>query len=366
MDAITDRNIRLYYESALKLHLPVDYIPELNTMQITLGGRNYYFSSTITPINNGGGIFISRNKYKFNKLLESYNFPVPNAVAVSKENFERGFLADLIKDLQFPVVAKPIQDTGRGKDVFCGIKDIETLSNYLRSCFEHYAFMQVEEFHTGLKEYRVLVLKNRVIGVVQRFGAEVIGDGKHSIRQLIDIKNEERIKLSPTLTISPLVIDEEYKTCLAEQGLSVDSTPSPGQKVRLSYTANTGRGGEIFSLGKKIKKENAKILCTAAKIAGLDIVGMDVLCEDINLSFKKSKWLIIEGNFAPDTTIHEIPNYGEKVNVTQLILKKIISRHPLSYLSHLFTNSKFSVFIKGILIITVLGILIASLRLAVG
>ena len=326
-----DKNIALIYDGARALGLPVTYFPNINYLNIHLGRKHYYFCRTVTPINEGASIFIAKNKFRLNKLLEGSGFPVPKAVALSADNIAQQPLSELIRGLQFPLVAKPMNETGRGYSVLCNINDITVLAE------------QVDR-----------VLKNRVIGVVERFAASVIGDGEHSIEELIEISNRERDKLARTLTISPLVIDEEYLLCLNEQNLSLQSIPSKGAEIRLCYTVNTGRGGDIFSHGKKIHPQNAKYLCDAARVAGLAYVGFDVLCEDINLPFGQTKWLIIEANFNPDLTIHEIPHRGKRVSVVKKILRQLIYRHPLSYVYHFGILASSSIYVKTIVSIGLL------------
>ena len=349
-----DKNIALIYDGARALGLPVTYFPNINYLNIHLGRKHYYFCRTVTPINEGASIFIAKNKFRLNKLLEGSGFPVPKAVALSADNIAQQPLSELIRGLQFPLVAKPMNETGRGYSVLCNINDITVLAEQVDRVLKTHRYVQVEEFHQHLKEYRVLVLKNRVIGVVERFAASVIGDGEHSIEELIEISNRERDKLARTLTISPLVIDEEYLLCLNEQNLSLQSIPSKGAEIRLCYTVNTGRGGDIFSHGKKIHPQNAKYLCDAARVAGLAYVGFDVLCEDINLPFGQTKWLIIEANFNPDLTIHEIPHRGKRVSVVKKILRQLIYRHPLSYVYHFGILASSSIYVKTIVSIGLL------------
>ena len=341
-----DNNLLLFYKGAHVLGLPVTYLPHLEYLNINLGRKNYYFSCALTPLNKGASIFIARNKFRLNKLLDEAGFPVPKAVAFNADERARQPLSDLIQGLQFPLAAKPMKGTGRGMDVLCNIQDITLLSEHVSRILKKHSYIQIEEFHQHLKEYRVLVLKNQVIGVVERFGACVIGDGEHSIEELIVFSNRERAMLALNLTISPLVVDEEYLLCLSKQNLSLQSIPPKGKKVRLCYTANTGRGGDILSHGKKIHPKNVNYLCRAAKTIGLTYVGFDVLCEDINLPFSRTKWLILEANQSPDTTIHEVPHRGKRSSVVKKVLRQLIFRHPLSYIVHLCTRSRWSIYIK--------------------
>ncbi|WP_051555195.1 hypothetical protein [Legionella fairfieldensis] len=348
-----NRSTQVYYKRAQALGLDAVYIPEIGSLKISLGKKNYYFMATITPFNQGASIFIAKNKFFLNTLLARNGFSVPKALIVNQTTFTQYSLEKIVKDLKFPLVVKPVSDTSRGKDVLCNIKEISHLSACLTKGLQRYTAMQIEEFHPDLREYRVLILKNRVIGVVERFGASVTGDGKHTIAQLIAIKNQDIEKVIHTLTVSPLVVDEEYQQCLAEQGLDLTSIPPANKRVRLCYTANTGRGGDILSLGKKINKKNALCLINAAKAAGLDFVGFDVLCEDINIPFNE-KWFILEGNFHPDITLHEVSNQGKKVPVATAILRQLIFRHPFAYVKHWFGNSRFSFYLKIIFFITAL------------
>lgn len=354
-----DRNISLVQKAAESLHLPYTYYPDINFLEIRLGKQYYYFTYAITPLNQGASAYMSVNKYINNAVLAQAGIPVAKAVTFSKEDWLNQPLAELIKKLKFPLVAKPLKNTARGLGVFCKIPAIENLSSYLDLFFQHFDNIEIEEFHGNLKEYRVLILKNKVIGVLERVGASVIGDGRHTIEQLITIKNEEKILLSHTVTISPLTYDLEYELCLKEQNLTLQSVPSDGQKIRLCYTANTGRGGDIFSLGNKIHPENAKELINVAKTLGLEYTGLDMFCTDINIPFSKTKkWLIIEANIGPDMTLHELTPYGKKVRVSKIVLTELIKRHPFAYFYHRCRHSKYFFSFKAAAVIGVLLVLL--------
>jgi cyanophycin synthetase len=349
-----DRNVSIFYQRAVELRLPVTYLPEIDYLHIYLGKKNYYFRRGAPPLSNSSSIKAAANKYISNKILTEEGFPVPKAITFTKAVFDQEPLDELMKGLTFPLVLKPAQGTGRGDGVICNIKNVEVLRACLNDFFCQFANVQLEEFKQDLKEYRVLILKNAVIGVVERFGAYVIGDGRHSIKELIALKNELRDQLSSTLTISPLVYDKEYELCLHDQHLSLSDIPPLHKKVRLSYTVNTGRGGEIISRGKKIHPHNAKMLQRAMKALGLEYVAMDVLCQDINAPFMPGKWFILETNPWGDTTIHETPNEGEKTPAVKKVLKHLIRKHPFSYLHHLAMRSELAIYFKIIMAVGLL------------
>ncbi len=284
---------------------------------------------SITPFNSSSSIFIAKNKHKLLQLLKKSGFPVPNHIAVSKESNWRQLLPQHLESLQFPVLIKPLLDTHSAQGLVCSLKNTKQLFTSLLTSFEHYPLLQIEEFHQGLKEYRVLILKNRILDVVERIAANIVSDGKNTINDLITAHN------SSLATIQcPILVNKECLLCLADQGFTLEDIAPAGKVIRLHYPVNRALGGISVSLGKKINSENAKYLCQAANITGLDLVGLDVLCEDINQSFAKTKWIIIEANFGPGISIHEYPDKGKPVKVSKKILRQLIFYHPFAYIYH--------------------------------
>jgi cyanophycin synthetase len=327
-----NKNLKTYYETAKKLKLAVTYLNTMQCLRIRLGKKNYYFMGPITPMNSSSSMFIAKNKHRLLQLLKKSGFPVPNHIAVSKESNWQELLPPHLEDLKFPVVIKPTLDTHSGEGVVCSIKTPDQLFDYLQKNFEIYSHLQIEEFHQGLKEYRVLILKNRIIAVAERRAAQIVGDGKSTIEELI------ARKLTITYAIK---VNAECLICLGDQGLSLESVVPAGKIIRLHYPVNRSLGGTCISLGKKMLAENANYLGQAARITGLDLVGIDLLCEDINLPFSETKWIIIEANLGPAINAHELPDEGKPMKVSKQILRQLIFQHPFAYMFH-----RFNLFLK--------------------
>ena len=88
----------------------------------------------------------------------------------------------------------------------------------------------------------------------------------------------------------------------------------------------------MISLGSSICSENAKLLCKAAKLLNLNVVGFDIICENIKRPIKKSRGFIIEANPNPDLELNELPVIGDGVPLAKIFLKKLIKKHPIAYL----------------------------------
>lgn len=349
-----NKNSLLYYKTACSLRLPATLIDDIDGIDIKLGKQRYFFRGGDTPYNFGSSLNIANNKFCMNKLLENAGFPVPKSLSLSKEDLTNKPLESLIQSLCFPLVAKPMSGTCLGKDVLCNISNITQLETYIKKHSQRYDFITIEEFHGGMSSYRVLVFYNKVIGVVQRYPTAVTGDGIHSINELIALDNIKRKKLSETFPLGPITIDEENQIRLAELNMTLDTIPNDKETIVLCYTCNATRGGTMVSLGKKICKENARLLCNAAKTLNMNIVGFDVQCEDILIPIAKSRGVIIEANSNPDISIHEVPLLGIPTKVSKPILARLILKHPIAYCFVVCQHKEYALYIKVTFILLIL------------
>lgn len=358
-----NKNAECYYQSALSYYFDARPIPEIDGFEIRLGKKRYFNQGVINCFNDHCSVSIARNKFASNKLLEQAGFPVPLATVIAQTYFENGYLEETIKELQFPLVIKPAQNGRRGRNVLCNIQNLEQLKKHLKASFLDDEFISIEEFHGNLNSYRVLIFKNKLLGVVQRFPAEVTGDSKHTLKELIHLKNIERAKKADIL--APIAVDEELHIRLNELGLTLDYIPKRHETIKLCYVCNASRGGTFASLGQRICEENKKLLIKAAKILNLNLVGFDIECKDINLPITSTGGVIIEANANPSIRIHEQPLIGPSQNVSKIILRSLIFKHPLSYLLGLYHHKRtklyFRVLMFTLVIITCLLLLNGTL-----
>lgn len=339
----------------MELLLPTELINTIEGFAVRLGKRQYYFRGGDTPFNDYCSANIALNKYCMNKVLEKDGIPVPKAIVLHVKEFEQGELEASIVDLKFPLVAKPTKNGYRGRDVLCNIQTLGQLKHYLEKTFPYYEYLTIEEFHAKLKSYRILVFNKHVIGVIRRYPAHVVGDGKHTIEELVGLTNVRRAKLNDAL--GNIVIDDECRIKLNELNLSVDYIPQQDERIFLAYTCNATRGGTFKSLGTQICKENSRLMIRAAARLNLNIVGIDVECEDINVPIEQSRGVIIEMNVNPSVKIHEIPMSGIPTRVTKKIMRSLIYRHPFSYLHVLYTNKGAHFYTRSLLLIILLGLI---------
>lgn len=346
-----DPNSKIYYNSATKLNLPVEECKELEGFILKLGSNNYYFYNKITPYNYTSSTTVSTDKFAMNAILKAANIPVPKARKIDSYSFTYDLLLATVSDLKFPLVVKPTLYTSFGQDVICNIRNMPLLFQQCEKLRKYHSLLSIEEYHGNLQDYRVLVFKNKIIAVTERFPSAVTGNGTDTIEELIKIENIKRSKLVDFL--KPIQMDFEFEQSLLTQKLTKDSIPEKGRKIVLGYVCNCSRGGTIKYRSTKMCNENKKLFLKVANILNLELTGIDVACKSLDEPIIGTNGIIIEANPCPSVRIHN-------ENVTILIMKSFIYKHPIDYLVHLLTS-------KGLLsYIVILIVMVIAASVLIG
>lgn len=331
------KNTELYYKSALKLLMPVEKVAEIDGFKLTLGNNYYYFRGYEAPFNNRISCSIAANKYEANKLLAKYDIPVPKSTAIHQDNFTEDNLKQAIINLKFPLVIKPSWGS-MGFGVICSVPNFECLYKEAEALINYHELLSIEEFHGGLQSYRVTIFKNKILAVSKRYPAQVIGDGKHTIKELVEIENNKRTKLKDYL--KPIVFDSEVLYRLHELDLTTETIIPKNETIFLSHTTNAARGGRSENISEYICKENKLLFKNILKILNLKIAGIDLECKNLATPIINQGGVIIEINSNPSMRIHEDNAYGKPINITKKLMLSFIFKHPISYINYLLTKTK--------------------------
>ena len=153
---------------------------------------------------------------------------------------------------------------------------------------EHSPSVIVETYLKG-DDHRLLVVNGELIAATRRSPGRVIGDGEHSIRELVDIVNQDpRRGIGHEKVMTRLELDAQADLMLARQNMTIDSQPAAGQVVLLRSTANLSTGGTATDVTDVIHPDNREMAVRAVTAIGLDVGGVDFLCPDITESYKRS------------------------------------------------------------------------------
>ena len=221
--------------------------------------------------------------------------------------------------IKYPVVVKP-RSGNKGRAVSVNLKnDFEVTEAYNFSLKEMESrSVVVEKFIEG-DDHRILVVDYKVVGVVKRVPAHVIGDGVHTIKELVDIVNISERR--DGLKLLPIKIDYEVERLLSEQSLTPDSIVPQDAYIVLRGASNVSLGGTTIDLTDEIHPDNIAMAEETAKTLMLNVAGIDFVTTDISKSYKDGYGGIVEVNAGPGVDLHMYPTDGLARNISWAMIR---------------------------------------------
>lgn len=226
----------------------------------------------------GEAFTVGGNKILTKNVLNKNGIPVPTG-DVFPETVSDDVIIEYANKIGFPVVLKPA-DAAQGKGVIANIGNEEYLRTSLKYVRDdlNYKSVILEEHITG-DEFRVYVMEDDVIAVLNRVPANVVGDGIHNIEELIRLKNKKR-KQNPRLFSCLIKIDYEIKNILNDKGYTLETIPKKGQKVFLREKSNISSGGDSIDVTDEFPEEIKKMAIDALKqIPNFPNGGVDIMVD---------------------------------------------------------------------------------------
>jgi cyanophycin synthetase len=302
-------------EEARRRGIPVRRLNNYSLVQLGLGRNLHRIQATLTDSTSAIGVEIAQDKDDTKRVLENIGLPVPRGdVARTLDG-----ALEIAEEIGYPVILKPLA-ASHGRGISGRIGD----AGQLRAAWAHSSSygspIVVEHFAEG-RDHRVLVVNGKVAAAAERIPARVTGDGKRTVRELIEIANRDpRRGPGHTRTLTRLPSDRVTEEFLAVNGRTMDTIPAKGEFVGLRATANLSTGGTSIDRTDEMHPDNVTACEMAAGVVGLDIAGIDVLTEDISVPFRENDAVIIEVNAGPGIRMHTHPAEGEPRNVAAPIL----------------------------------------------
>jgi cyanophycin synthetase len=303
-------------EAAMR-DIPAIRLNEQSLVQLGHGVHQKRIRATMTSLTSSLGVDIASDKKLTNRLLAATGVPVPRSEVVRNED-EAVRAAMLIGH---PVAIKPL-DGNHGRGVMLNLCDDTTVRGgyaVARGESRHGAVV-VESYLAG-SDYRCLVIGGVLRAVAQRLPAHVEGDGRHTLSELVETTNADpRRGIGHEKVLTRIKIDEESVLYAREQGFELSDVPPRGMRVYLKRTGNMSTGGISIDRTEEIHPDNAEIVELAARVVGLDIAGIDLICPDVSLPIRETGGGIVEVNAAPGFRMHTHPTEGE----AQYVAKPVI------------------------------------------
>jgi cyanophycin synthetase len=271
--------------------------------------------ATLTDATSCISADIAANKQLTKIILSENMIPVPYGKVVFTE------ISALLaaKQIGTPVAVKP-HDGNQGKGVHLNLTKETDIRSAFKDASSYSSAVIVEQYIKG-RDYRVLVVGDKVRAVSERLAAAVVGDGVHTIRELIDIVNQDENRgENHEKPLTKIKTDAVSLGLLKRMGFSMRSVPEAGEVVKLRENGNLSTGGVAMDRTDEIHPENAELAVRAASALGIDIAGIDFVTEDIGKSIKETGGVIVEVNTAPGIRMHLFPSEGTPRNVAKDIV----------------------------------------------
>ena len=260
---------------------------------------------------------IAQDKDLTKRLLAAAGVPVPRGRPV--KDLEDGWAA--AQALGLPVVVKP-RDGNQGKGVTVNIVDREHFDAAYRAADEIGEVM-VEQFLPG-HDFRLLVVGDKLVAAARRDPPYVVGDGVHTVRELVDKVNADpRRGDGHATSLTRIRLDDIAMARLKLQELTADSVPPTGQRVVLRNNANLSTGGTATDVTDDVHPQVAARAVSAARMVGLEICGVDVVCESVGVPLEQQRGGVVEVNAAPGLRMHLAPSFGKPRPVGDAIIERL-------------------------------------------
>ncbi len=268
------------------------------------------------------GAKIATKKNYAIKFMKDARVPVAESkVAKTCEQAVEAYRA-----LGSPVVVKPLSGT-KGRGVSLNL----TSENEVRDAYKKINSTKgviVESMVVG-EEYRFLVIGNEVVAVLAKDPPNVIGDGRSSIKELVDKKNKIR-ESNPRLSTCSIKLDGICSSYLLKSGFTVDSVPEFDRKIYLRREGNVAVGADTKDVTDEISDAAKKIAVNAvASLPGLDWAGVDIILTKDDKANNKTVAYVIEVNTNPGLGGHHYPMLGKGRDVAKMIWEKAYSKQAL-------------------------------------
>lgn len=309
---------RIMYEEATKMGITCTTFDDGETILMEFQGKQWYTRGSRTSFLSSVGKSIADYKPLTKKVLAHFGMPTSKFVVVSEENE-----LTQLSELAFPIVMKPVDDR-HGRGVVVGITSLDEATEAFRALGKKALF---EEMLQGI-EYRIVCVNYKFVAAAFRKPAHVVGDGVHTITQLVEEKNKHPWRgAGHENNLSFIIIDEMVTKYLAEQNYTPDSVPQNGVEVRLRKTANLSTGGEAWDVTAQVCRENRELFEKIARACDLTGIGIDIMCQTLEQPIvNQEKAGVIEVNASPGLRMHHYPLQGSPINVAKLFLDLAIAK----------------------------------------
>ncbi|MEO1206363.1 MAG: N-acetylglutaminylglutamine synthetase [Pseudomonadota bacterium] len=266
---------------------------------LSLGGRRISCRESLSDLTSAVAMSRCDDKTLTHRLLKAAGIRVPAQLTVKKEEDAIAFL-----EREGSIVVKPArgeQGSGVFVDITSGLEVRAAVAHAKKLC----ETVILETYVTG-DDLRVIVIGGEMVAAAIRKPAGIVGDGQHTIKELIE--KQSRRRAAATRGESRIPVDSETERCVHTAGFHMSDVLEKGRTLAVRKTANLHTGGTIHDVTEIVHPELRDAAIAAARVLQMPVAGMDLIVPDVT----KPDYVIIEANERPGLANHEPAPTAEK------------------------------------------------------
>lgn len=289
-----------------------EFVPERGCFYINVLGKRILLEHKISIARQSfvSGQF-TRCKDITHRLLRAHGLPSADTECFYKKTFEKRQALKKLSTLTYPIILKDATGS-QSIGIFPFIKTPREAFMVLARELPKYRSMVAQTMVFG-KEYRILVLGDKVIGALEMTPPYIIGDGVSTIRKIINKKQNSTVRRTK--------FDKKFEQTLKDQQVTLETVLPEKKIIFIKRSSCLAEGGETRDVTAGVHRDIEKICVAASKAVGKYLVGIDVICKSISEKPTKKSFHILEINGKPDLYIHYDPTHGKTKNVIKDIVR---------------------------------------------
>ncbi|SFF63447.1 N-acetylglutaminylglutamine synthetase [Blastococcus tunisiensis] len=289
-------------EEALRRGIRVEVTDaEWGEMRLTVGGRTVLTRESLSEFTSAVAMSRCDDKRVTRRIMRRAGVRVAQGALAREGELDdaRVLLADVGS-----VVVKPARGE-QGRGITVGVTDDDGLERAVAYALQFCPDVLVEELVSG-DDLRVLVIDRQVVAAAVRRPAEVVGDGRHPVVDLVKATSRRRERATGGESRIPL--DDTTAEVVAAAGYAMDDVPPNGERIPVRRTANLHTGGTIEDVTDRLHPHIGEAAVRAAESLGIPVTGIDFLVPAVD----GPEYVFIEANERPGLANHEPQPVAER------------------------------------------------------
>jgi cyanophycin synthetase len=307
---------RVIMDAAEKRGIPCRRDGTDSRLQLGYGKNLRYVQAAMTDNTNVIAVELAQDKEETKERLRRHGIPVPVGKLVRSVEEAHEAAETLTK----PIVVKPL--TGhQGHGVSLEVSTPEEMEAAFEAAREFSSTVLIEEMFPG-RNYRVVVIGEKMVAASERLPPAVVGDGVSTIARLIELENENPLRGDGhERPLTKLRIDADILGHLAHAGLSLEAVPAANESLTLSFRTNLSTGATARDVTNDVHPSTARLCERVARLIGLDVCGVDLVIPDIATPITSGG--VIEVNASPGLRMHHFPSDGAARDVAEALVDSV-------------------------------------------